>query len=203
MTSEYIEVGQFLPHWQTGALLIVALIAGKIAYRAKVERTREKQNNVLKRAESAAQARDTLRVARQIDDVLTTVINNIDATAKLADTWIRGAQCFEDPAIRRRVASPPLFSVAPHLDTLGSDLGKTYLRLADEISAFRTEPTQASPSRLPNELAALLKIVETLQGEIAERRHQAQSAAAEASSAAQAAPWWAGVGIGRYFSSVK
>ena len=167
-----MEVGKFLPHWQTGLVLIVALIAGTIAYKVKVGHGRDRHNKSLKQAESGILAHETLRIARQVEGILATVIANIDAAAKLADTLILTEQ---DTAIRQRVASPPLFSTAPQLDKLRPEITKTYLQLCDGISDFRTETTQTSPGRLQNELEAIRKTVQILQGEISESRDQAQS----------------------------
>jgi hypothetical protein len=172
MISEYMEVGKFLPHWQTGVLLTVALIAGTIAYKARVGHAREKHNESSKRAESGILAHETLRIARQVEGILAAVIANIDATAKLADTLIFNAQ---DTAIRQRVASPPLFSTVPRLDKLRPEITKTYLQLCDGISDFRTETSQTSTDRLQNELGALREIVQILRSEISESRDQAQS----------------------------
>jgi hypothetical protein len=182
MISEYIAVGKFLPYWQTGVFLIVALIAGKLAYKAKIRHAREKQSKSLKRAEGGILSPETLRIARQIESILAAVISNIDATAKLADTLILNAQCFENPAIRRRVASPPFFSITPQLDKLRPEITETYLQLCDKISDFRTATTGISPSRLQNELEALREIVLSLQGEISENRHQPQIFSTEVSS---------------------
>ena len=183
MISEYMEVGKFLPHWQTSVLLIAALIAGTIAYKAKAERARARHDKGLKRAESGIPAHEILRIARRIESILAAVIGNIDATAKLADSFLLDAQGFKDTAIRQRVASPPLFSTAPQLDKLRPEITKTYLQLCDGISDFRTETAQASPNRLQNELEAIRKIVHILQREISESRDQAQSILAEAPSA--------------------
>ena len=182
MISEYMDVGKFLPHWQIAFVLIVALIVGTVAYKAKVGHAREKQNKALQRAESGAQAVETLKMAGQIEGILSTVIDNIDATAKLADTWVINAQNFEAPAIRRRVASPPLFSLTPQLDKLGPEISKSYLQLCDQISAFRTEPAQAGSSGLQHELELLRKITQPLQRAISESRDHAQDILTEAPS---------------------
>ena len=179
MISEFLEVGTFAPHWRSGVMVFVGLIASKIAYNAKVSYTRKKQDKALKRAENGARARITLRIAHQVDDVLSTALNNIDATSKLADIWISNGQCFEDQAIRRRLASPPVFSIAPQLDKLGIETAKTYLQLCDKISEFRTSMAGTGSTRLHNELQVLHKFVLLLQEKISEVRRQAQSALAE------------------------
>lgn len=185
MISEYIAVGKLLPYWQTGVFLLVALIVGKFTYKAKIRHGREKQNKSSTQADSGILAPEALRIVRRIEGILAAVTSNIDATTKLADTLIQNAECFEDSAIRRRVASPPFFSIIPQLEKLRPEITETYLQLCDKISDFRTATSGISRRRLQNELEALRKIVLGLQGEISENRHQPRSFSTDIRSATE------------------
>jgi len=181
MISEYMEVGTFLSHWQAGVAVITVLVTGIVAYTMGIEQARAKQNKALKQAERSNLAQETLSIARLIDGVLVTVASNIDAAAKLADT---GTKVCDDQILRRRLASPPLFSVAAQLDKRATGISKTYLLLCDKISEFRTETIETSPARLQSELEALRKIVRALQEEISDSDKRAQSVLVETISAA-------------------
>jgi hypothetical protein len=178
MYAHATGIWHLLYDWQTlvaGLMaLVAALIAGMLTYVAGSRQVAEirRQNRFLRRNEARQLARSVLSSARIIDGILRITEDSI-RERRFGGSLTANIEMNATNQIRQSVAVPPQYEVIDYLKNLGREIIDNYFLLGGKITEFRKQSGSATAESLQNEMAALLKVVEHIRGEIADETKKA------------------------------